>query len=526
MINIRLSKLIDLKKISNKKIVFIGLDGGSKRIIDYLISQNKLPAISSLIRKGSYFSSHSDIVGSSAVLWTSVASAKNPEKHGIRSFYGQPKDLKSKRIWEIFNELGFPVGVFGYFITWPPSKVNGFMIPDLLSLDNRCYPEKYSFMWDITRIEKLKKSVSTLEMVGYFVKSLTKGVRIPTLLKAGTEIIKRKLYHEDKMNSYFSTRTIKTKFHTDLFIKLNREYIPKYSSLHIHLVDGASHRFWKYMKPELYPDVSKDEIRRYGSKVYDAYDYADKMIQKIIDSVDSDTLIVVASDHGFKAPVKSIHWTDSVTLNVEKFSTLFDDQYRRDLGFTLLIPKIHLNIQNNTPKKYEYCKTLIESIEVSEDNKPLFKVADVDNENMIINFNGNIDEISGKHISLNGEVLNVVDYLNFNHAYTSGVHDKKDGILIISGPDVKQNNQSKQIVTLVDIIPTILALCNLPVGMDMDGKVITDAIIEEFLDAFPVQYIDTYENPDLKANNEKKESRLTDEETEDLKNQLKNLGYL
>ena len=526
MINNRISKLIDLKKISNKKIVFIGLDGGSKRIIDYLISQNKLPAISSLIRKGSYFSSESDIIGSSAVLWTSVATAKNPDKHGISSFYGQPKDITSKRIWEIFNELGVPVGVFGHLITWPPSEVNGFMIPDLLSLDNRCYPEKYGFMWDITRIEKLKKSVSILKMVGYFMKALINGVRISTLIEAGTALIKRKLCREDKLNAYFKTRVIKTKFHKDLFLKLNKEYAPKYSHLHIHLVDGISHRFWKYMKPELYQDVTKAEIRSYGSKVYDAYHYADRVIQNIIDSVDPDTVIVVASDHGFKAPVNSIHWKDGVTLNTEKFSALFDEKYRKDLGFTLLIPKIHLNIQNNTPEMYKYCKTLIESIKVSEDNKPLFEVAVVDNENMMINFNGDIDEISGKHMLVNGDVFNVDDYLNFNHDYTSGVHDKKDGILIMSGPDIKQNNQRKETVTLVDIIPTIMALCNLPVGRDMDGKVITDAIIEEFLDAFPVQYIDTYENPNLKANNEKKESRLTDEETEDLKNQLKNLGYL
>jgi len=70
----------------------------------------------------------------------------------------------------------------------------------------------------------------------------------------------------------------------------------------------------------------------------------------------------------------------------------------------------------------------------------------------------------------------------------------------------------------------ILALCNLPIGRDMDGKVITEAIERDFLNKYPVKYIDTYE--DIKIQCEKNGKKdLSDSEAMILKNQLRNLGY-
>ena len=51
------------------------------------------------------------------------------------------------------------------------------------------------------------------------------------------------------------------------------------------------------------------------------------------------------------------------------------------------------------------------------------------------------------------------------------------GILVISGPDMKQNG-TLQAPSVLDIAPTVLTLFGLPVGEDMDGKVLLDAFAE------------------------------------------------
>ena len=50
-------------------------------------------------------------------------------------------------------------------------------------------------------------------------------------------------------------------------------------------------------------------------------------------------------------------------------------------------------------------------------------------------------------------------------------------------------------VTVYDIAPTILYLSGLPVGKDMDGNPIAEAIDPRFQQKYPVQYIESYDQP-------------------------------
>jgi hypothetical protein len=62
----------------------------------------------------------------------------------------------------------------------------------------------------------------------------------------------------------------------------------------------------------------------------------------------------------------------------------------------------------------------------------------------------------------------------------------------------------------------------MPVARDMDGKVVVDAIEEDFLRESPVQYAESYETeaPGGEA------LSFSDEELEDLEGRLRSLGYL
>ncbi len=522
--DIKLLKSALSKKVLDKKILFIGLDGASKRIIDKMVKQKKLPTIQKLINTGSYFrSSHSFKPCASPVIWTSIATGKKPEKHGIKGFYDNTYSLTAKRIWEIFDSMGFPIGVMGHLVTWPPKKVNGFMIPSILALDKLCYPEKYGFMWEMTHDAENKKKVSPGIMLKYFLECNRNGIKLTTILQTWAGFIKRKIPLLNRRDKLFSMSGIsfRTKFYRDLFIHLYKIFKPEYAYFHIHLLDTYSHEYWKFMEPELYKNVAKAEIRRYKHKIYDAYSNSERIIQNIIDNVDSDTLVIIASDHGFRGINKTQHWVDNMAIKVQKFVDL---DVRGDLYISNIIPSIHVLIRDVTIEKNEYYKTFLNSIEVFEDKKPLFNIEEVGFGNFNLEFNRDIDEISGKHILINKESYLAGELLMAAEDYTSGIHDNEDGILILNGPDIKQNVQQRDPVTVYDIIPTILALCNLPIGRDMDGKVITEAIERDFLNKYPVQYIDTYEDIKIQCDKNAKKD-LSDSEALILKNQLRNLGY-
>lgn len=522
--NIELSESELSKRILDKKILFIGLDGASKRIIDKMIGQNELPMLAKLINTGCYYpSSHSFKPCASPVIWTSISTGKKPEKHGIKGFYDNTYSLNAKRIWEIFDSLGFPVGVMGHLVTWPPEKVNGFMMPDILSLDNQCYPEKYGFMWEMTHVAEDNKKISPKTMMKYFWQCYSNGIKLSTILQTCIGYIKRETPFLNRRDKFFSITGIsfRTKFYRDVFIHLYKMYKPRYAYFHIHFLDAYSHKYWKFMEPDLYKNVAKAEIRRYKHKIYDAYSNADRIIQNIIDNIDSDTLIIIASDHGFKGIDKTQHWVDNMTIRVQK---IVDSDVKGDLYISNIIPSIHALIRDVTTEKNEYYKKFLNSIEVLEDKKPLFNIEEAAFGSFNLEFNRDIYEISGKHILINEKSFLAEDLLMPAEDYTSGIHDAEDGILIINGPDIKQGIKSKNPVTVYDIIPTILALCNLPIGRDMDGRVIIDAVEKSFLNEYPVQFINTYEDIEKQGDKNGKKD-LSDSEALILKNQLRTLGY-
>jgi predicted AlkP superfamily phosphohydrolase/phosphomutase len=67
------------------------------------------------------------------------------------------------------------------------------------------------------------------------------------------------------------------------------------------------------------------------------------------------------------------------------------------------------------------------------------------------------------------------------------------GILVMSG-DAFKNGVRIPERSVRDVTPTILALCGLRVGDDMDGSVIEDAFEPAFLQSHPVRRVPTYEH--------------------------------
>jgi len=62
------------------------------------------------------------------------------------------------------------------------------------------------------------------------------------------------------------------------------------------------------------------------------------------------------------------------------------------------------------------------------------------------------------------------------------------GIIVMSGPGIKKGGEQISSASVIDITPTILALYGLPVGKDMEGKILTQAfseqIVPEFIDSW------------------------------------------
>src|SRR5436309_8615888 len=106
-----------------------------------LLVAGELPAMARLMEQGSFGYLRSMRPTLSPVIWTSLATAKTPAKHGITNFVyrtgnGDDQELhvftsgyrRTKAFWNIFSDYGLVVHCIGWWITYPAEPINGVMV--------------------------------------------------------------------------------------------------------------------------------------------------------------------------------------------------------------------------------------------------------------------------------------------------------------------------------------------------------------------------------------------------------------
>jgi arylsulfatase A-like enzyme len=128
-----------------------------------------------------------------------------------------------------------------------------------------------------------------------------------------------------------------------------------------------------------------------------------------------------------------------------------------------------------------------------------------------------------------GELLKRTDRKTFVFVITDhgefavgrkGTH-KNNGFIISAGPGVRRINYRH--ASVLDIAPTVLYLLDLPVGRDMDGRVLTEGFDRRLLLEKPIAYIDSYDRL-LRGQSQTVvvDQKLEEQDTEE----LKALGYI
>jgi len=117
--------------------------------------------------------------------------------------------------------------------------------------------------------------------------------------------------------------------------------------------------------------------------------------------------------------------------------------------------------------------------------------------------------------------LPVIDDLRGKYAVNCGYH-RPDGILMMAGTGIRSGPMPAP-ANIEDVIPTILYLLGVPVPEDMDGQVLTTAVLPEQLRIHEIEF-----GPPLLggAHDEADGELYTAEEAEAVKNRLRDLGYL
>ena len=538
----------------------IGIDGGDFSLVNKWIKEGKLPNLEKIKKAGSSGKLRSTIPPITGAAWSTFQTGTNPGKHGAFNWFKRKEgeyraspvtynDIAEPTLWQILSQQDKKVGVIGVPVTYPPEKINGFLVPGLLTpkeAKNQSYPR------DI--IDEVREIAPDYK---FSPKEWTRGYDPKEWVDEMHDDI------DDKVN--VATHFMETK-EWDMMM------------VHFMETDQVQHFMWNY---------HEDENHEWDP-VFDIYKKADEAIGRISEQLNEDDTLLIMSDHGF-GPLRYDFHIDTWLLREGyiKFKDNFATQFKKfffnrgvnkeslyPIGEYLYPVANKINFINNvldvaSNPLFEWL--FLSSQNVDWENTVAYSHSEIGH--IYLNVKGreprgcvdpeDVPEVrqeiieklrelenpfTGKKITsqvyegdkyyhgdkahLAPDIIFLPDDMEIigkgayeflthktvNKSRFQTGHHRMDGLFFAAGPHVKSNNDVD--AGIIDLAPTILYDLGLPVLDSMDGEVIATAFKNEYK---MEQKLEMTSKDDLDLN-VKKDS--DDSDDEEMRERLKGLGYV
>lgn len=258
---------------AHPKVVLIGLDGASWNVLDPLLKEGSLPHLDEVRRRGVTADLQTVEPVNSPTNWTTIATGRRPEVHGVTSFFANAELIRVPTVWERLADRGVKVGLYDYLVTWPPKTLpGGFVIPGWTRLDDAVTPPD---VFSRAGVSPYSYSIERLAVPG----SVVANSRRELAEKPG---------RWNRLAEAFSIDVGAVTFYS---------------------IDLISHRFWRASRPEEFPAGGPPIDPRQRGLLLDTVLEIDRAVGKITSTLGPETAVLLVSDHGFRAAeVVSRRW--------------------------------------------------------------------------------------------------------------------------------------------------------------------------------------------------------------------------
>lgn len=283
------------------RLLVVGWDAADWMMIDPLIAKGAMPTLARLIGEGIRSDLGTLDPKLSPLLWTSIATGKTPDKHGILNFVEPKPDgsglrlasstsRKCKALWNILSQSGLRTNVVGWYASHPAEPISGSVVTNLICEGD---PTQASAPWPVpaglAHPAALADSVAACrvrahdfrrEALSEIVPDLPPGMkddeRIRTLcsLMAVAASVERTASHLMRTGPWDCTMAF---FET---------------------IDTVGHHFMQYRPPRM-RHVKDSEVRAFGGVMDRVYRWHDAALARMLEAAGPDVTVVLLSDHGF-----------------------------------------------------------------------------------------------------------------------------------------------------------------------------------------------------------------------------------
>ena len=534
------------------KAIIIGLDGSTWNNLGPWIEKGELPLFREFMEKGVKATLETTIPSSTIPALPTLYTGVNPGEHGILKFTKangdvvNMSDVAYPKIWNILDLHGLRSLIFNVRFTYPPEPLNGIFLsgnphpPDVKNLtypsemltkyrgfyNREIYDRMRSYYEDVprNREEILKVNIEISKMKFGIFKELTAKENFDFIFywngrSDGTmhmlwdypELILELYKHMEDILAEFRSRfpeanlltlsdhgfhkVPKLRFHVNNYLQQEGFLVRKGGLLQQKLTDVVSGLGRNYVPSWLVERVLGTHRKKAPQKNAAAETGGDQQKEggQVKLYTKSLTGIPGIDYQRSKAVMRELWGVDVLNWRSE------EEYEERAAGVISSLYKArHLGepVVDFAVKKQDFYS-----------GKYIMDIPDIifqTKENFIAEY-----ELSSQIVSKPRGKSKLRKYGEHKNA--------RKGIFIATGPDIRRRKEHGE-MSILDIVPTVLQLFNLPVPDYLDGKVLTDIFLE------PVVVKRRQETPEhFLPGHERTE--LSGEEKEDMKERLRSLGY-
>lgn len=280
----------------------IGWDAADWEMIDPLLQQGQMPALAQLIKGGVRGNLATLQPVLSPMLWTSIATGKRADKHGICGFTEPLADgsnigpicstsRKCKAIWNILSQNGLKSNFVGWWATNPAEPINGVMVSDQFlrpalkegtvgrGKDGTVYPRE------------LARTAAALRVTTESLMPEDLAPFIPRLAEIDLNQDDRPLKLARRLARAATVQAIAT--------ALIQSEPWSVMGVYFDAIDQFGHEFMPYHPPRM-NGVSERDFELYQGVMRGCYRFHDMMLHVLLQYADAETTVILISDHGYE----------------------------------------------------------------------------------------------------------------------------------------------------------------------------------------------------------------------------------
>ncbi len=296
-------------------ILLLAVDGLEWDVMIPMLRDYQLPHLRRLMDRGNYGLLRTFEPTMSPVVWTSIATGKTPDKHGIYNFArpglnpGDPpvlysnRDRTTKALWNIANDYGKRVAVVGWWMTFPVEPVNGVMVAQTNTLRQLDINQGKN-IWKGRLIAGVPGQVHPPhrrdEMMAILAQT---DATLPALI----ESIFGRFKHPKSLLGERLWSNCLWSFRADAtYVGIARALLSDdqpYDLMAVYLggPDVVGHRFWRFRRPELFDHrPTSEQVANFGRVIEHYYAYVDRVVGELVELAGASARVLVVSDHGMQ----------------------------------------------------------------------------------------------------------------------------------------------------------------------------------------------------------------------------------